>query len=245
MIGDITTIAVKEWRELLLARGNFRGGWLGLLVMVAVFGVYMPFQFGPGWIQSPSSLVVWLWVPLFLVSSVVADSFAGERERRTLETLLASRLSDRAILFGKILAAVGYAWGLTIVILLLGVLTVNVAHGKGSFIFFPLPVFAGSLVLTLLAALLVSCVGVLVSLRAATVRQAAQTLSISIMLLLFVPTFGVQLAPDDFKRGLALAASGLDASGLVVAVAAVLMALDAALVALALARFQRAKLILD
>ena len=29
MIGDVLNIMVKEWKELLLARGNVRGGWLG------------------------------------------------------------------------------------------------------------------------------------------------------------------------------------------------------------------------
>ena len=37
--------------------------------------------------------VMWMWFSLLLVINVVADSFAGERERHTLETLLASRLS--------------------------------------------------------------------------------------------------------------------------------------------------------
>ena len=46
-----------------------------------------------------------------MVSSLVADSFAGERERHTLETLLASRLPDRAILAGKLLVPVAVAWG--------------------------------------------------------------------------------------------------------------------------------------
>ena len=55
----------------------------------------------------------------------VADSFAGERERHTLETLLASRLPDRAILFGKVLAAVGYGWVLVMLMLVLSLVTVN------------------------------------------------------------------------------------------------------------------------
>ncbi len=245
MIGDVWTIMLKEWKELLLQRGNMRGGWLSLLVMIAVFGVYLPLQTGRGWVETPATLAIWLWVPLFLVTSVVADSFAGERERHTLETLLASRLSDRAILCGKVGAAVGYAWGITIAMLLIGVVTVNVFHGRGELVFYPPPVFVGAVVLTLLAAVLVSCVGVLVSLRASTVRQAAQTMGIAIMLLLFVPMFGFQALPREVQRDFVLAVSGLDVGNLVAAAGVVLLALDVVFLAAALARFQRAKLILD
>jgi ABC-2 type transport system permease protein len=110
MINDITTIIWKEIKEIFLQRPNFRGGWAGLLVLLAVFGIFIPLQSGPAWVSSPANLAIWSWVPYLLVSGVVADSFAGERERHTLETLLASRLSDRAILFGKIGAALVYGW---------------------------------------------------------------------------------------------------------------------------------------
>lgn len=245
MIADAVTIMRKEWRELLLHRGNLRGGWLSLLLMIGVFGIYMPSQFGRSWVEAPQSLVVWFWVPLFLLSSVVADSFAGERERHTLETLLASRLSDRSILLGKIGAAVGYAWGLTLVMLLLGVITVNVLFGQGRLIFFAPWVFVGILALTFLAALLVACVGVLVSLRASTVRQAAQTLSIAIMLLLFVPVFGLQLLPDDVTAQLVASLAGLDLATVVIGVGVALAALDVVFLLVVMARFRRSRLILD
>ena len=47
---------------------------------------------------------------------MIADGIPGERERHTLETLLASRLSDRSILLGKVMAAVptaGASWSST------------------------------------------------------------------------------------------------------------------------------------
>ena len=78
MIGDIATIFWKEWRELLAWRGNIRGGSLGLLAFAGVFGVYMPLMNGLAWIESPAVMIYWAWVPLMLVSSVVADSFAAD-----------------------------------------------------------------------------------------------------------------------------------------------------------------------
>ena len=49
----------------------------------------------------------------FFIGPEVPDPLPRERERHTLETLLASRLSDRAILLGKIGAAVGFEWVIT------------------------------------------------------------------------------------------------------------------------------------
>jgi ABC-2 type transport system permease protein len=177
-----------------------------------------------------------------LVSSAIADSFAGERERHTLETLLVSPLPDRAILLGKVAAAVGYGWGTTIAALLIALVTLNLAFAQGQILLFPPIIALGGLALSLLGAGLVASAGVLVSLRAASVQQAQQSLSLAILLLLFVPVFGVQALPGDWKLSLARAVAGASIPEVILAVAALLAALDAALLAAALARFQRDRL---
>jgi len=245
MIADVWTVLWKEYRELLGQRSSFCGGRLGLFFLLGVFGVFLPWQFGRGWVESPSVLVFWAWVPLMLVTTVVADTFAGERERHTLETLLASRLSDRAILFGKVGGAVAYGWGLTLIALFLGVLTVNLAYGRGELLLYPPLIALAGVVLALLAAGLAAAAGVLVSLRAATVRQAQQSLSIPIMLLLFVFVFGLRALPDDWRAVLVVTLLGLGPTAVMFLAAAVLAVLDAVLLAVAMARFQRARLILD
>lgn len=128
MTRDILTVMWKEWKELLWAGGLLRGGRVSLLIMLAIFGVFLPYQTGRAWVESAAPLFYWAWLPLMLVAGVVADSFAGERERHTLETLLASRLPDRAILVGKLAAAVTYGWGLVLAMLGLSLVTVNVAE---------------------------------------------------------------------------------------------------------------------
>ena len=245
MIADVWTVMWKEWKELLVRRGSLRGGMLSLLIFVGVFGILMPLQMGRDWVESPMTLVYWVWVPLFMVTGVIADSFAGERERRTLETLLASRLSDRAILFGKVGAAVSYGWGLTLISLLLGLVTVNLAQGHGELLLYPLLIGLGIVVLSLLGAGLAAGAGVLVSLRASTVRQAQQTLSIAIMLLLFVPIFGAQALLVEWRARLARMLMAADVTKIVLIVVAVLAVLDIGLLMAAMARFQRERLILD
>jgi ABC-2 type transport system permease protein len=246
MIADILTVMWKEVKELPYLRGGLRGGKFGLLVFVGVFGIFMPLQSGPEFVSSPVALIYWAWVPFLLVSSVIADSFAGERERHTLETLLASRLSDRAILFGKMAAAIAYGWGLTLGCILLGLVAVNIVYGKGHLLLYPAAIAIGIVVLPFLLAGLASGMGVLVSLRASTVRQAQQAFSIG-FLLLFIPLFLIPVLPEEWKIRLtqAVMAANFNLNAVLAGAAAVVALLDIGLVVAAVARFQRARLILD
>ena len=174
----------------------------------------------------------------------MADSFAGERERHTLETLLASRLSDRAILLGKIAAAVAYGWGITMVSVLVGLITVNVVHWQGELIFYPPATGLGIVALSFLVAALAAGLGVLVSLRAATVRQAQQTFSIAFFLL-FIPLFAFPLLPEEWQARFVQIAANANLASIVLGVAFLLLIVDAALFVAAMARFKRDRLILD
>ena len=245
MIGDVLTVAWKEWRELLQLGGSHRGGRFSLAILVGVFGVFLPLQAGAEWVESPASVFYWGWVPLMLVGSAVADSFAGERERHTLETLLASRLPDSAILLGKIFAAVTYGWGLVMVMLVLSLITVNLAARTGPLLMFPWRFAVGAPLLALLGAGLAATAGVLVSLRASTVRQAAQTLNIGMLLLIFIPVLGIQALPDAWKAQLGAWAMTIGAGGLLWVAAGLLALLDLSLLAAAFARFRRSRLVLD
>ena len=245
MIGDLLTVAWKEWRELFQLGGSHRGGRFSLVILIGVFGVFLPLQAGAEWVQSPATVFYWGWVPLMLVGSAVADSVAGERERHTLETLLASRLPDGAILLGKMLAAVAYGWGLVLVMLLLSLLTVNLAARTGEVLMFPWQFAVGAPLLALLGAGLSATAGVLVSLRAPTVRQAAQTLNVGILLLIFIPVLGIQALPDSWNAQMGAWSMSIGIDGLLWVAAGMLALVDLSLLAAAFARFRRARLILD
>ena len=92
MIVDIWTVVWKEWQELLRAGGSMRSGLFRLLLLPVMLGIFLPLQARGTWVTEPTALLGYAWVPAFLVIGLVGDSFAGERERHTLETLLASRL---------------------------------------------------------------------------------------------------------------------------------------------------------
>jgi len=236
---DALAVAWKEWRELLGQRGLH--GKLGTVLFVAVFGIVLPLQTGSKWVTSPAIAVAWAWAPMFLVTTVIADAFAGERERHTLETLLASRLSDHGILLGKMGAAIGYAGAVTAASLLAGVVAVNLVHARGGILVYPLQIVLAMCVLGFLGALLVAAVGVLISLRSATVRQAQQTLGGAIMVLLFVPIGLLRLMPAEWTAR--VSSSPVSMAQLAILGLGAFAALDAGVVALAMVRFRRARLI--
>ncbi len=237
-MSDLLTMMWKESKDLL-----FQGGWRALIrpaLLVGILGVYLPLQFGLQWLElSPIALFVVLWIPFSVILSYIGDAIAGERERHTLETLLASRISDRAILLGKVIATVGYAWGMALVGLLLGLVLVNLLSGQGSWAFYhPLDVFLEALALSLLSCVLGASAGVLVSLRSATVRQAQQILGIGTFVLIFGGIFALRALPASFV-------SSLSYSQFLLLVIAVIAVLDAILLGLSLVSFQRSRLILS
>src|SRR5262249_17060671 len=149
---------------------------------IILLGVVIPSRGGAGYFDSPLSLIAPALMPLLFIMALMADSFAGERERHTLETLLATRLSDQSILLGKMAAGVLYAFGVLIVTLALALVTNNLIHGHGRFRMFPADYVIPVIIFDFLLVLMLSCIGVFVSLRASTVRQAMQTLNLSLVI---------------------------------------------------------------
>jgi ABC-2 type transport system permease protein len=244
MIPDIITVVWKELREMFVQGDPHGRSKMSLILLVIIFGIVLPLQNGRDWVSSPISIMVWGWMPFLWVSGIVADSFAGERERHTLESLLSTRLSDRAILIGKLLSALLYGCILTWINLLVSLITVNVAFGHGELLLFSLPLSIGAISFSILVSGLAASVGVLVSLRAGSVRQAQQLMSFG-MLALFIPLMLVQFLPLTVRQSLIRDADKINPTQVVLWIAVVLLILDAILTAIGMYLFQRSKLILD
>jgi hypothetical protein len=91
----------------------------------------------------------------------------------------------------------------------------------------------------------VASAGVFVSLRAATVRQAQQTLMFGMVVVALALGFGIPALPENVKLWFAGTLGAWSAAELVLAGSAVVLALDLVLVLAARNRFQRSKLVLD
>lgn len=243
---DIWTVMWKEWHEFLAGGGSRWRGGLGIVVVLFVFSIFLPIQTGRSWTTSALPILIdAAYLPLSIIINMMADAFAGERERHTLETLLASRLSDRAILFGKIGAAIVFGWVLAILGSLIGLVAVNITHPSGGIVFYSPGTTVGIVVFGLLASTLAAGAGGLVSLRAGTVRQAQQMLGYGIMVLFFVPVLGFQLIPPAKRLQVLQQISTTSGTEIALIALAVLLVLDATLLGIAIARFQRQRLILD
>lgn len=244
MIADVITVAMKELREL-FTFGDSRGrSKFSLLILILIFGIVIPLQNGREWATSPMSIMVWGWMPFLWVSGVVADLFAGERERHTLESLLATRLSDQAILFGKLLAALTYGFMLTWVIMIASLITVNIGFGSEGLLFYPFEMFMGALVFSILVSGLSASIGVLVSLRAGSVRQAQQMMSAG-MLALFLPFMLIQFIPNAWLNAAENMLENVRPMQIAIGLAVVLLVVEVILIVIARRLFQRSKLILD
>jgi ABC-type Na+ efflux pump permease subunit len=119
---------------------------------------------------------LFLIMPLMFSSIVGADSFVGERERKTMEALLYSPATDVELFLGKVLASVIPAIGLSWLTYLIYIIVVN----AGSFnqfgrIWFPLPTWWPMMFwMTPAFALLGVTATVMISARVKTFMEAYQ-----------------------------------------------------------------------
>lgn len=260
MVADVVTILWKESRELTTRQG--RSWWsrpnLGFIGTLALlFGILYPTVLGPLWLERPYVLAVAVLLPLLLVGRVSADAVAGERERRTLETLLATGFSQSAFLIGKLFFAIGYGWVFTLGILLVGAPAVDLLRLHALAFYRPSVVW-GALALSVLTAVMTGEIGVLVSLRAQRVAEAANTAVVATMVVLGLgPVIGVVVALEhqfgaalllgalagDGRLSLTRVGAEVDGRSLEAAIVGALALLDLALGLWAVQRFRCVRLL--
>ncbi|MDQ4134098.1 MAG: ABC transporter permease [Actinomycetota bacterium] len=246
-MGDFGTVLWKELRDNQLRprRGGRSGGAFTLVFYVFVLGVIVPSSAATDWTGVPAIAVAAAAAAMIVVTTV-PDSFAGERDRKTLETLLSSRLPDRAILMGKLTAAAMTGLAMAVLVLIVSLITANVAdHHQRFQMYSPLELLA-ALAAALLAGVLVASVGVVVSLRASSATAAARGMTLGLFALVFGLTALFATLPTAWKSDLERLAreSGLESPVAVVAIGAgALIVVNAGLLALAARLFRRPRLI--
>jgi len=247
MITDILTLIWKERKALLRPQGGrFQSGMMWLTP--ALLAILLPLQIGEAFLSTAFVLILTFIVPIVIIAVTIPNSFAGERERHTLETLLASRLPDRAILFGKLVLPVLFAWTVLGIAQILALVVFNVAYWNGSLQVHPPTLLLGIIGLGLMLPLVAAEIGVFISLRAATVQSATQAL----FMVLFVPIIVLQIVGavvigtgrDRIQRILDTLEILNWTVVLILLLAGLLIATVLLLLAV-MARFQRARLILN
>jgi ABC-2 type transport system permease protein len=173
-------------------------------------------------------------LPLTVVTGIASDSFAGEKERKTLEALLYTPTTDGELLLGKLLSAwlpaLGIAWGGFLLYTVMANLVAWPVMGR---LFFPTTVWV---ILALWVAPAMAALGlgvmVLISSRARTFQESNQ-----LAVVVVLPGFMV------LASGLL---GGMYAGAWVMALFGMgLWIIDAALLWFGRRRFQRSKLALE
>ena len=118
-LANVKRIFLKDWMEI---RGN-KELFLPIILLPVMFSVIMPFISGIGAIADPAEFGVstileainmmvnlmlkpmFLMVPTMVSIIIASDSFAGEKERKTAETLLVLPITHKELYLGKLLTA--------------------------------------------------------------------------------------------------------------------------------------------
>jgi len=245
MIADlwsgIWTITRKDLTEWFSGRGGSIAGLGAVLGMVATFGVLVPLIGGAYWLADPWHLLIWAWLPMFLMIGSVADSIAGERERHTFETLLSTRLSPASIVLGKALAAILYGWGATMLCFGLALATLYITHLPTYPMTWLPEIGLTTAWLALLIAILTAAGGMLISLRSPSVRNALQLLTIMALVIFlganYLAPLLLQLAAPQWLL--------LEPDVLIPPAGIVLALLDFLLLVLVVLRFRRREWLVD
>ena len=190
-MSDILVVAKKELKELCLLRGV---AWAAfqLLITIGIFGVLLPLSEPDQWAEGHPLLALhFILIPLLLTSPNVADALAGERERKTIETLLTTPLDTKAILVGKGLSIFVFSYAQVLLVVAAGLASLNL-YFRMEYARWVLYPRAGLFAVFFVSAALVGLAtvsGVFASMRAPSVRTAhriAQVANLVVLLLILV-----------------------------------------------------------
>jgi ABC-2 type transport system permease protein len=201
----------KELLEMVGDRHSFRGALVQAAVVIATTGILVPLSGSKLWADSSAPGMLFMFFPAVVAATVAADAFAGERERRTLETLLASPAPVSALFAGKTAAAVLAAFTVSALSL---AASAFVAVSRGA-VGPSAATAAVCLVGAVAASLLTAAIAVVLSVYVPVARSAQQAVSmVSLVLAVVIGEILDRLhlppTPDTLLRvDLVLAVSGL------------------------------------
>ena len=186
-MAQVLAVFRKELLEVLADRQSLRGTALQTAIFFGMCGVFVPWRSTGGdmWQSLATMLVLYALLPTVIATSVAADAFAGELERGTLESLLATSVSDAAVFWGKALTAVSMSLTLCVACLVSAAFITVRVHGL------PLSTVNGRVVALVIlghiaASTCLTAIAVYISARVKVARAAQQAVSIGTLVGVFV-----------------------------------------------------------
>ncbi len=240
----------KEWVDIkstLFAYHNLLAGLWPIFIFCVACGVYEPLRLGPDWLQSPIMVFsLSVLIPFVTTGFISPYSFVGERLRGTLEPLLATPVSDQALLFGKIGMAVLYGWGVSLVSMVLGWGVINLFVTHGQLLSYPPGMVIPTILLSLLFSLLVATLCTIASFYAKTILEAQRGPVMALFIPMLLPALWIgPLMPETWKGLIIQFLPPLGATNLFPILIVLLILLDGIFMIIALSRFHRKQLLLE
>jgi ABC-2 type transport system permease protein len=209
-----------------------------MILIPAIMAAVFPISWGADWVNEFPALIIAFITPAVLVGMMIPDSFAGERERHTLETLLVSRLPDHVILIGKMLLPIMIGWCAAILLTTISLVVVNIAHGSKHLLLYPPTISIGIVVISFLVATTMAGGGVLASLRAESAQAAAQKL----MTMILGPAMIAQIVPLLFMDQMGSIMQKINWTQIQIVFLVLFALIDVVLFITALTQFQRSRM---
>lgn len=238
---QVAAVLWKEWRETFRLGRGMRSTGLRFLMLI-VFAAVLGWRKGPTFGRDLSTIVLLVEFTVLATIPIVTDVFAGEKERHTLETLLASSASERDILLGKFLAILGIGVGFAFVACLVEVATVLARFGASSLIGMSWAIILSGLLLGAASGALLASLGVVYSLHSSTVRSANQLFAYTLVGLLFITSLAARTLPETWVATVAGWRMRTPPAIQVLAAVAIMTGLSSIILGTGLATFKRAVL---
>lgn len=183
-MNDIIAIIRKELAEIFGNWQSFTGVFIQTAMIIVICGG-LAFTDTAVWLSPGRLAMLYGLFPASIAATFAADAFAGERERQTLPTLLATPVTDTAIFLGKVITAVGLSLVCSVLAVSVGVTTTFFAGEN------PLPVvgvrgFAALFGAALTFAMAATVLTITVSSRMKVARAAQQFSMFATVILGFI-----------------------------------------------------------
>ena len=173
---DSLTVFWKEVLETFGNRHSFRGALFQGLLVIAITGVMVPAMQPEVLGTVGPAAFLYVVFPATLAATVASDSFAGERERKTIDTLMSTPLTDMPIFVGKAATAVLFVTVVAMVALAVACITAF-AQGFSAEMAQPI-MFAGVIAGAVAGSLVTAAFAIAISVRLPVARAVQQMASI-------------------------------------------------------------------
>jgi ABC-2 type transport system permease protein len=160
-----------------------------ILLIVLVFGIFVPWYKGFDFLD-PLMISAYSCLAIIFVAPASAEAFGALPAE-----------SSRSELLAKLFTIVAYGWGVSIVILASGIITVNLSKWHGRLLLPRTPVLLSCLLLSLTGALAFGSAAALLA-RRTTPRSAKSILRLAFLLILLSLAFGNRYLPIAWRSSI-------------------------------------------